>query len=80
VSGRRVLVRADLNVPFDKQDPTVISDDGRIRAVLPTLTALRTPAPPSSSARTSGRPKGAPDPKYTLRPVAARLGELLGAR
>ncbi len=41
VSGRRVLVRADLNVPFDQQAERHISDDGRIRAVLPTLIALR---------------------------------------
>ena len=41
VSGRRVLLRADLNVPFDKKDATKITDDGRIRAVLPTIVALR---------------------------------------
>ena len=46
VSGRRVLVRADLNVPFDKDKPGVITDDGRIRAVLPTHRArCATPAP-----------------------------------
>jgi phosphoglycerate kinase len=78
VSGRRVLVRADLNVPFDKKDPGVISDDGRIRAVLPTLTALRGAGAAVIVCSHLGRPKGEPDPKYSLAPVAARLGELLG--
>jgi phosphoglycerate kinase len=78
VSGRRVLVRADLNVPFDKKDPTVISDDGRIRAVLPTIAALRDAGARVIVCSHLGRPKGAPDPKYTLAPVAERLGELLG--
>lgn len=78
VSGRRVLVRADLNVPFDKSDPTIISDDGRIRAVLPTLVALRDAGARVIVCSHLGRPKGAPDPKYTLAPVAERLGELLG--
>jgi phosphoglycerate kinase len=78
VSGRRVLVRADLNVPFDKNQPGVISDDGRIRAVLPTLTALRDAGAKVIVCSHLGRPKGAPDPKYTLAPVAERLGELLG--
>jgi phosphoglycerate kinase len=79
VSGRRVLVRADLNVPFDKTDPSVISDDGRIRAVLPTLTALRDAGARVIVCSHLGRPKGAPDPAFTLAPVAARLGELLGS-
>jgi phosphoglycerate kinase len=78
VSGRRVLVRADLNVPFDKADPTVISDDGRIRAVLPTIVALRDAGARVIVCSHLGRPKGAPDPKYTLEPVAQRFGELLG--
>ena len=76
VSGRRVLVRADLNVPFDGG---AISDDGRIRAVLPTLTALRDAGAAVIVCSHLGRPKGAPDPKYSLAPVAARLGELLGS-
>jgi phosphoglycerate kinase len=78
VSGRRVLVRADLNVPFDKNQPGVISDDGRIRAVLPTLIALRDAGAKVIVCSHLGRPKGAPDPKYTLAPVGARLAELLG--
>ncbi len=78
VSGRRVLVRADLNVPFEKSAPGVISDDGRIRAVLPTIVALRDAGAAVIVCSHLGRPKGAPDPKYTLAPVAERLGELLG--
>ncbi|HEX5542755.1 MAG TPA: phosphoglycerate kinase [Micromonospora sp.] len=76
VSGRRVLVRADLNVPLDGGS---ITDDGRIRAVLPTLTALRDAGASLIVCSHLGRPKGAPDPKYSLAPVATRLGELLGA-
>ncbi|MCW2502353.1 MAG: phosphoglycerate kinase [Actinomycetia bacterium] len=75
VSGRRVLVRADLNVPLDGQH---ITDDGRIRAVLPTVTALRDAGAKVIVFSHLGRPKGAPDPKYTLAPVAVRFGELLG--
>jgi phosphoglycerate kinase len=75
VSGRRVLVRADLNVPLDG---SVITDDGRIRAVLPTLTRLRDAGAHVVVMSHLGRPKGIPDPKYSLAPVAARMGELLG--
>ncbi|MEO3777902.1 phosphoglycerate kinase [Micromonospora sp. B11E3] len=78
VSGRRVLVRADLNVPLDKQTGA-ITDDGRIRAVLPTLTALTGAGARVVVFSHLGRPKGEPNPQYSLRPVAARLGELLGA-
>ncbi|MEV1143028.1 phosphoglycerate kinase [Micromonospora sp. NPDC049799] len=78
VSGRRVLVRADLNVPLDKQTGA-ISDDGRIRAVLPTLKALVDAGAKVIVFSHLGRPKGAPDPQFSLRPVAGRLGELLGA-
>jgi phosphoglycerate kinase len=81
VTGRRVLVRADLNVPLEAGTPsaTSISDDGRIRAVLPTLTALRDAGARVVVCSHLGRPKGAPDPKYSLSVVAGRLGELLGA-
>jgi phosphoglycerate kinase len=79
VAGRRVLVRADLNVPLSKTEAGVITDDGRIRAVLPTLVALRNAGARLVVMSHLGRPKGAPDPKYSLAPVAARLGELLGA-
>ena len=77
VSGRRVLLRADLNVPLDKTTRE-ITDDGRIRASLPTVTELRDAGARVVVAAHLGRPKGAPDPQYSLAPVAARLGELLG--
>ncbi|RZU32250.1 phosphoglycerate kinase [Blastococcus saxobsidens] len=77
VSGRRVLLRADLNVPLDKQTGA-ITDDGRIRASLPTLAALREAGARVVVAAHLGRPKGTPDPQFSLAPVAARLGELLG--
>jgi len=79
VAGRRVLVRADLNVPFSKTEPGVITDDGRIRAVLPTLVALRDGGAQLVVFSHLGRPKGEPDPKYTLAPVATRMAELLGS-
>jgi phosphoglycerate kinase len=78
VSGRRVLLRTDLNVPVDKSTGA-ITDDGRIRASLPTLQALRDAGARVIVAAHLGRPKGAPDPQYSLAPVAARLSELLGA-
>src|SRR4051794_3127408 len=82
VSGRRVLLRADLNVPLDKagsaDGQARITDDGRIRASLPTLQALRDAGARVVVTAHLGRPKGAPDPQYSLRPVATRLGELLG--
>jgi phosphoglycerate kinase len=76
VIGRRVLLRADLNVPLAGSD---ITDDGRIRAVLPTITALRDAGARVTVCSHLGRPKGEPDPKYVLAPVAMRLRELLGA-
>src|SRR5690554_4245083 len=76
VSGRRVLLRADLNVPLDGDR---ITDDGRIRAVLPTITALRDAGAAVIVCSHLGRPKGEPDPRYSLAPVARRLSELLGA-
>jgi phosphoglycerate kinase len=79
VSGRRVLLRADLNVPLDHTTGSpVITDDGRIRASLPTLQALRDAGARVVVAAHLGRPKGTPDPQFSLAPVAARLGELLG--
>jgi phosphoglycerate kinase len=76
VSGRRVLVRSDLNVPLDGDR---ITDDGRIRASLPTITRLAEAGARVVVTAHLGRPKGAPDPKFSLKPVAARLAELLGA-
>jgi phosphoglycerate kinase len=77
VSGRRVLVRADLNVPLSENG--AITDDGRIRASVPTIRRLAEAGARVVVTAHLGRPKGAPDPKYSLAPVAARLGELLGA-
>ncbi|MFE7777598.1 phosphoglycerate kinase [Streptomyces sp. NPDC057445] len=74
VTGKRVFVRADLNVPLDG---TTITDDGRIRAVLPTVKALADAGARVVVASHLGRPKGAPDSAFSLAPVAARLGELL---
>ncbi|MGW6742909.1 phosphoglycerate kinase [Streptomyces sp. NPDC055025] len=76
VGGKRVFVRADLNVPLDG---TTITDDGRIRAVLPTVARLAEAGARVIVASHLGRPKGAPDPAFSLAPAAARLGELLGA-
>ncbi|MFF9198017.1 phosphoglycerate kinase [Streptomyces sp. NPDC014779] len=76
VTGKRVFVRADLNVPLDG---TTITDDGRIRAVVPTVKALAEAGARVVVASHLGRPKGAPDPAFSLAPAAARLGELLGA-
>jgi len=75
VAGRTVLVRSDLNVPLDG---SVITDDGRIRASLPTLQALLLGGAKVVVTAHLGRPKGAPDQKYSLAPAATRLGELLG--
>lgn len=73
--GKRVLVRSDFNVPLDG---TTITDDGRIRAALPTLQALLAKGARVVVVAHLGRPKGTPDATYSLAPVAARLGELLG--
>ncbi|MDQ1702466.1 MAG: phosphoglycerate kinase, partial [Frankiaceae bacterium] len=75
VAGKRVLVRSDLNVPLKDG---VIGDDGRIRASIPTLRALASAGARVVVTAHLGRPKGTPDPKFSLAPVAARLGELLG--
>lgn len=73
--GKRVLVRSDFNVPLDG---TTITDDGRVRAALPTLQALLAAGARVVVTAHLGRPKGAPEDKYSLAPVAARLSELLG--
>ena len=74
--GKRVLIRCDLNVPLDG---TTITDDGRIRASLPTLNELRTAGAKVVVLAHLGRPKGQVNPKYSLAPAAARLSELLEA-
>jgi phosphoglycerate kinase len=73
--GKRVLVRSDLNVPLEGGR---ITDDGRIRASVPTIRELADAGARVVVTAHLGRPKGAPDPQYSLRPVADRLGELLG--
>jgi phosphoglycerate kinase len=73
--GRRVLVRSDLNVPLDGSR---ITDDGRIRASVPTIRRLADAGARVVVLAHLGRPKGAPDQAYSLAPVAERLGELLG--
>lgn len=76
VAGRAVLVRSDLNVPLD--DDGNISDPGRIIASVPTLNALAEAGAKVVVTAHLGRPKGGPDPKFSLAPVAAALGEKLG--
>ena len=75
VAGKRVFVRADLNVPLSGTD---ITDDGRIRAVAPTIAKLVAAGAKVIVASHLGRPKGAPDPQFSLAPVAVRLAEILG--
>jgi phosphoglycerate kinase len=75
LAGKRVLVRCDLNVPLKDG---VITDDGRIRASLPTLNALLDQGARVVVMSHLGRPDGAPEAKYSLEPAATRLGELLG--
>ena len=79
--GRRVLVRSDLNVPLDSSGdgPPVITDDGRVRASVPTIEALAAAGAVVVVCAHLGRPKGTPDDRYSLAPVATRLAELLGS-
>jgi len=74
VSGRTVLVRADLNVPLDGDR---ITDDGRVRAAVPGIAKLAEAGARVVVTAHLGRPKGKPDPAFSLAPVAERLGELL---
>ncbi|MGD2216340.1 MAG: phosphoglycerate kinase [Gemmatimonadales bacterium] len=74
--GKRVLVRVDYNVPLDQEGR--VEDDARVRATLPTLGLLRERGAGLILMSHLGRPKGEPDPKYSLRPVGVRLSELLG--
>ncbi|GAA4887119.1 phosphoglycerate kinase [Serinicoccus chungangensis] len=74
LAGRTVLVRSDLNVPLDG---STITDDGRVRASVPTISTLREQGARVVVCAHLGRPKGSPDPQYSLAPVATRLQELL---
>ena len=77
--GKRVLVRSDLNVPLDLDGGGTITDDGRVRASVPTIKALSEAGARVIVCAHLGRPKGAPEARYSLAPVARRLQELLGA-
>ena len=74
LAGRRVFVRADLNAPLEGG---AVSDDTRLRAVLPTLRFAFDQGAAVVLASHLGRPKGGPDPKLSLKPVAERMGALL---
>ena len=76
LTGKTVLVRSDLNVPLN--DSGEITDDGRVRASVPTITRLAEAGARVVVCAHLGRPKGTPEQKYSLRPVADRLSELLG--
>jgi len=80
VAGKRVLVRSDLNVPLKDAagGGRSITDDGRIRASVPTIRTLADAGARVVVTAHLGRPDGAPDPRYSLAPVAQRLGDLLG--
>jgi phosphoglycerate kinase len=75
VNGKRALVRVDFNVPIKNG---AVNDDTRIRAALPTLNYLLDHGASLVLMSHLGRPKGGPDPKYTMQPVVGRLSELLG--
>jgi len=75
LKGKKVLVRVDFNVPFDENFQ--ITDDIRITAALPTIKKIIAESGKCILMSHLGRPKGAPNPKYSLKPVAVRLGEIL---
>ncbi|MFQ6104785.1 MAG: phosphoglycerate kinase [Candidatus Glassbacteria bacterium] len=75
IRGKRVFMRVDFNVPMEEGE---VGDDTRIRSTLPTIEKLRSSGARLVLASHLGRPKGAVDPQYSLRPVAKKLGQLLG--
>jgi phosphoglycerate kinase len=79
LAGKRVFIRVDFNVPLSDASPREVTDDTRIRETLPTLRLARERGARLVLASHLGRPKGKPDAKYSLKPVAAKLAELLGA-
>ena len=79
LAGKRVFIRVDFNVPLAEGSPPRVTDDTRIRETLPTLRLAISGGARLVLASHLGRPKGKPDPKYSLKPVAERLAELLGA-
>ena len=80
MSGKRVFIRVDFNVPLSDSVPYQVTDDTRIRETLPTLKLARERGAKVVLASHLGRPKGKPNPKYSLQPAAAKLAELLGAK
>src|ERR1700733_1314303 len=80
MSGKRVFIRVDFNVPLSDSAPYQVTDDTRIRETLPTLKLARERGARIVLASHLGRPKGKPNPKYSLQPAAAKLAELLDAK
>ena len=77
LGSARVLIRLDLNVPLSKDDGVTITDDTRLRAVVPTMNFLKDQGAQVVVATHIGRPKGEPDPKFSVAPIVGRFSELL---